>query len=210
MTEPERTRVPTSLRAQQEGAWLTERHEGHYGIRDLGRYAVTVPGNAVGAVAVEIDPHRIERDVVVRGQRRASVLKPLVRNGGLLVNPLPEVSRGSSTSRSYIQRRLWRQTTSRSSSSKAWSEPDTQPGQTSSQESSSSWMRSRPQKDASTTVLSSAHSDGCQATIGAIGELPTPTVVSGGIVDPIQCSPPLVDCFTTRAHSGTIRRTHRT
>ena len=68
MTKLERTRPPTSLRAQQERAWLTERHEGDDGIHDLGGYAVAVPGDAVGAVAVEIDPHRVEPDFVVRGQ----------------------------------------------------------------------------------------------------------------------------------------------
>ena len=98
-----------------------------------------------------------------------------------------EVSRGSSTSRSYIQRRLWLQATSRSSSSKARSEPDIQLGQWSTQESPSSWVRSRPQKDTSTTVLWSAHSDGCQATAGALGELPTLTVVPGGLFGCAGC-----------------------
>ena len=96
------------------------------------------------------------------------------------------MSRGSSTSRSYIQRRLWLQATFRSSSSKGRSEPDIQRGQWSTQESPSSWIRSRPRNDPSTTVLWSAHSDGCQATAGALGELPTLTVVPGALVQPID------------------------
>jgi len=89
MTEPERGRLPASVRAQQERTGLTERHKGHYGIRDLGRYAVAVPGNAVAAVAVEVEPHRIEPDVVVRRERGARVLEPLVRARGRLVDAQP-------------------------------------------------------------------------------------------------------------------------
>ena len=47
-------------------AWLSERHQGDNGIHDLGRYAVAVPGDAVGAVAVEIDAHRVEPDAIAR------------------------------------------------------------------------------------------------------------------------------------------------
>jgi hypothetical protein len=86
MTEPEGAGPPTSLRAQEERARLAE---GHEGIHDLGRYAVAVPGNTVGAVAIEIDPHRVELDFVVRGERHASFFEPLGRDSGLLVEPLP-------------------------------------------------------------------------------------------------------------------------
>ena len=47
-------------------ARLAERYERHDGIHDLWRYAVAMPGNAVGTIAVEVDPHRIEPDVVAR------------------------------------------------------------------------------------------------------------------------------------------------
>src|SRR5277367_230838 len=70
LPELEGARPPSSLRPEEEFAWLTERHQCDDGIHDLGRYAIAVPGDAVGAVAVEIDAHRVERDAVACGQRR--------------------------------------------------------------------------------------------------------------------------------------------
>jgi hypothetical protein len=73
-SKPERARHPTTLRSQQERAWLPERQKSHDGICDLGGYAVAVPSHAVGAITVEIHPHRVEPDAVMCGQHRTSVL----------------------------------------------------------------------------------------------------------------------------------------
>src|SRR5580692_10904302 len=68
MPQLEGARPPPSHRTEKELAWLAERHQGDNGIHDLGRYAVAVPGDAVGAIAVEIDAHGVERDAVARRQ----------------------------------------------------------------------------------------------------------------------------------------------
>lgn len=89
MTQHESSGSPTSSRSKKELAWRTERNEGHNRIGDLGRDAIAVPSDAVGAVAVQIDSNRVETHVVVRGQGCTSNVEPFVLGGSLFVEPSP-------------------------------------------------------------------------------------------------------------------------
>lgn len=89
LTKTERARPPTSDRTKQERPRLTERHECNHRIHDLGRDPVFMPGDTVGAVAVEVDAHRVEADVIAGGEGVASFLHPRARETSRLVDPLP-------------------------------------------------------------------------------------------------------------------------
>ena len=189
MTEPERARLPTPQRAQQEPAWLAERHEGHDGIHDFGGYAVAVPSDAVGAVAVEIDPHRIERHLVTRGQRRPSVFQPLqrarsahrscARRSAVVRRPPGRTSGGVFGSRPClggVPRRRGRSPTSSPGNG-----PPRSPGQ--------AGFSRRHGRTGRPRCADLPTETGCQATAGALGEPPMSSVVPGGLVQPIRGRP---------------------
>lgn len=89
LTKLEDARPPASSWPQKELAWLAQGHHSHDGVSNLARDPVSMPGHAVCAVSVEVDPHGVEPNAIAPGQRRTSVLKPRGRAEFLVIEFLP-------------------------------------------------------------------------------------------------------------------------
>src|SRR5437868_13729806 len=82
--ELERDGAPPAFWPQQEAARLAERDEHHHGFLDRCVDLVRMPGHAVAAVAIEVEPDRVEHDSVAARQAEAHLLQHagLERHGG--------------------------------------------------------------------------------------------------------------------------------
>ena len=79
----------SSPRSEQEFPGLSQGHQSNHGVLDLARYPIAMPSHAVSAVSVEVDPHGVELDAVLRRQGRPSVFQPLGRGDFSLIELLP-------------------------------------------------------------------------------------------------------------------------
>src|SRR4051812_32667697 len=75
--EVERLRLPAAFGAEEELPRLSQREQGHYRLFDLLADPVAVPGDAVLAVAVEVEAGGIERNAVAAGEREPHVFEDL-------------------------------------------------------------------------------------------------------------------------------------
>src|SRR5207237_1876835 len=77
--ELERDGAPPAFWPQQEAARLAERDEHHHGFLDRCVDLVRMPGHAVAAVAIEVEPARVENDSVAARQAEEPLLQPAGR-----------------------------------------------------------------------------------------------------------------------------------
>src|SRR3984893_1342623 len=80
------------------------------------------------------------------------------------------VSRGSSTTRSYIRRLRWPHATPPTSSANSSSDPDSHPGAWSTQQATPSQILTNDENSSSTAESSGARRVGCQARDGSVTE----------------------------------------
>src|SRR5712672_819233 len=70
-------RLAAPFGPEQELPWLSQRDQRHDGLVDLLPDPVAVPGHAVPAVPVEVEPGRVEQDAVPGAEREPDLLEDL-------------------------------------------------------------------------------------------------------------------------------------
>ena len=84
---PEQQRRAAAGGAEPEGPGGAEGDQRDDGLGQLPRHAVAVPGDAVRAVAVEVDPHLREPHAVVHGEHRGHCAQVLRRGRPVVEQP---------------------------------------------------------------------------------------------------------------------------